>query len=132
MTPLQAADTAREVLAAFPDIRVAALFGSLACGVARPDSDVDVAVQAAKPLAAAQKMALIEAFALAFNRPVDLVDLHTAGQPLLGKIVETGVQCMGTRADWAGLVYRNMVDHEDWVPLQQRILEGRRKAWTNS
>jgi predicted nucleotidyltransferase len=122
-------DLLRQTLLAFPDIKVAALFGSLARGKALPDSDIDIAVQADRPLTAEQKMALIDAIALTFGRAVDLVDFRSAGQPLLDQIVSTGVQCVGTRADWAGLIYRNIIDHEDWVPLQRRILEGRRSAW---
>jgi|SRR5690554_2969575 len=67
-----------ELLADFPHIRVAALFGSMARGTARPDSDIDVAVQADKELRADERIALTEAIALAFNRPVDL---WTCAQP---------------------------------------------------
>lgn len=47
-----------ELLADFPHIRVAALFGSIARGTARPDSDIDVAVQADKELRADERIAL--------------------------------------------------------------------------
>ena len=50
-----------ELLAGFPHIRVAALFGSIARGTARPDSDIDVAVQADKELRADERIALTEA-----------------------------------------------------------------------
>jgi predicted nucleotidyltransferase len=122
----------RELVARFPQIRVAALFGSMARGTARPDSDIDVAVQADKELSADEHIAITEAIALAFNRSVDLVDLRTAGQPLLDQIVRTGIQVIGTRHQWGDLIYRNIMENEDFVPYQKRILEGRRNAWMNN
>lgn len=122
----------RELMPGFPDIQVAALFGSVTQGTAQPDSDIDVAVQASRPLTTDQRIALIEAISLAFNRPVDLVDLRTAGQPLLDQIIRTGVQVTGSRHQWGDLIYRNIMDNEDFVPYQKRILEGRRKAWMNN
>lgn len=122
----------RELLANFPSIRLAAVFGSVAQGTQRPDSDIDVAVQADKPLGANERIAITEAIALAFNRPVDLVDLSTTGQPLLDQIVSSGIQVVGTRHLWGDLIFRNIMENEDWVPYQKRILEGRRKAWMNS
>jgi predicted nucleotidyltransferase len=121
----------RELLTHFPIIRVAALFGSMARGTERPDSDIDVAVQADKALVANERIALTEAIALAFNRPVDLIDLRTAGQPLLDQIVSSGVQVVGKRHLWGDLIYRNIMENEDFVPYQKRILEGRRHAWMN-
>jgi predicted nucleotidyltransferase len=121
-----------ELMARFPQIRVAALFGSMARGTARPDSDIDFAVQADKELSADERIAITEAIALAFNRPVDLVDLRTAGQPLLDQIVSTGKQVVGTRHQWGDLIYRNIMENEDFVPYQKRILEGRRNAWMNN
>jgi hypothetical protein len=76
-------------------------------------------------------MAMIEALALAFGRPVDLVDLKTAGQPLLTQIVTTGKRLLGSDSQWAKIIYRNIMDNEDFVPLQRRILIARQKAWIN-
>ena len=104
----------------------------MARGTARPDSDIDVAVQADTRLTPEERIAITEAIALAFNRPVDLVDLRTAGQPLLHQVVGTGKQVIGTRHLWGDLIYRNIMDHEDFVPYQNRILEERRNAWINN
>lgn len=119
-------------LGRFPEISVAAVFGSAADGTASPGSDVDVAVQASHELDADTKIALIESIALETGRAVDLVDIRRAGQPLLDQIVTRGVQIAGTRQSWAQLIYRNVLDQADFVPYQQRILEGRRSAWINS
>ncbi|WP_111413591.1 type VII toxin-antitoxin system MntA family adenylyltransferase antitoxin [Billgrantia lactosivorans] len=119
-------------LAPFEEIEQVVLFGSLAKGRARPDSDLDLAVEARRPLTSDKKIVLIEALALACSRPVDLVDLKTAGQPLLTQIVTSGVRLKGSDSAWARLVYRNIIDNEDFVPLQQRILKARQAAWINS
>ncbi len=121
-----------EVLATFPDIQLAVLFGSMARGTERLDSDLDLAIQATRPLTVDERMSITEALALAFNRPIDLIDLRTAGQPLLHEIVSGGVQVLGARQLWGDLVYRNVMENEDFVPYQKRILEGRRRAWMNN
>ena len=122
----------RDQLGRFPDIRFAVLFGSMAHAAERPDSDIDVAVQADKRLTADERIAITEALALAFNRPVDLIDLRTAGQPLLDQIVSNGIQVLGPRRYWGELIFRSIMENEDFVPYQKRILEGRRRAWMNN
>jgi len=52
-------------------LELAFVFGSVATGTARDDRDLDIAVQAAQPLSAAQKMALIGGLAEAMGRPVE-------------------------------------------------------------
>lgn len=114
------------------EISVGVVLGSFATGSERIDSDIDVAVQSPRELTVEQKYHLIEAIALAFDRPVDLIDLRTAGQPLLHQILSRGVQLKGSRTDWGDLMFRNIMENEDFVPYQRRILEGRRKAWIES
>lgn len=121
-----------EWAAGCPEIQVAAVFGSMARGTAQPDSDIDIAVQSSRPLTVDQRIELIGSLSLAFDRPVDLVDLRTAGQPLLDQIVRTGIQFVGSKHQWGDLIYRNIMENEDFVPYQKRILEGRRKAWMNN
>lgn len=64
-------------LSRHPEIRLAIVFGSIARGTARADSDIDLAVLASRPLLAEDKMRLIADIAAATGRPVDLVDLRT-------------------------------------------------------
>ncbi len=119
----------QQVLAGFDLVQLAVVFGSVAKGTARPDSDLDIAIEAQEPLLAPQRMALIEALASATGRPVDLIDLKTVTQPLLNQIMQTGVRVVGSsdrHADWAT---RNVFDQADFVPYQQRLLAERRKAW---
>ncbi len=68
-------------------LELAYLFGSLARGSAHPGSDLDLAVLAHPPLSTAERIALIEQLATLAGRPVDLIDLATFGEPLLGEIL---------------------------------------------
>ncbi len=111
-----------------PDIRLAILFGSAAAGSLRPESDVDLAVQCDLPLTAARKAALISSVALISGRPVDLIDLHTAGQPLLGQVLQ-GKRLKGCPQQLAQLALHNVLDRADFLPLIERTLAERRRAW---
>jgi hypothetical protein len=66
----------------------------------RVDSDIDLAVQMAAPLGACEKMELIANTAAATGRPIDLIDLRTVGEPLLGQILKHG-KMMARRAGMA-------------------------------
>ncbi|TAG28755.1 MAG: nucleotidyltransferase domain-containing protein [Burkholderiales bacterium] len=110
------------------DIRLAILFGSAASDRLQADSDVDVAVLAEQPLNAARKAELMSALALITGRPIDLIDLKTTGQPLLGQILQ-GRQLKGSTDLLAQLAYRNVIERSDFLPLIERSLAQRRRAW---
>ncbi|WP_333843962.1 type VII toxin-antitoxin system MntA family adenylyltransferase antitoxin [Limnohabitans sp.] len=119
----------REVLTNFPQITLAIVFGSVASGQAHAQSDLELAVIAAKPLQAAEKIQIIEALALATGRAIDLVDVHSAPQPLLGQVLKHGRRILGSDTAYAQLLYRHLIAQADFVPLQNRILAERRMAW---
>jgi predicted nucleotidyltransferase len=121
--------TVTGVLNAQPAIRLAILFGSLAAGKARADSDIDLAVDAGHHLTAEEKMALIDGLAAATGRPVDLVDLRAAGEPLLGQILKHGKRILGSDAAYAAVITRHLFDQADFLPYRNRILAERRRAW---
>jgi predicted nucleotidyltransferase len=118
-----------DVLATIPGIRLVMLFGSLAKGSATPDSDLDLAVDLGHRLEPDEKKALIEALALATGRPVDLVDLRTAGEPLLTQILRHGQLLHGSVSDYASLLSRHLIDNADFAPYRNRILSERRRQW---
>lgn len=92
MSP-QAPNLGQAILAAIstqPGTGLAILFGSLAAGEGRVESDLDLAVDAGRRLTASEKMALISALAGRTGRPVGLVDIHAVGEPLLGPILQHG------------------------------------------
>lgn len=119
----------RAVLEGFPGLLLAIVFGSVAQGCAKPGSDLDLAVAARHALSAEQKMALINALASRTGRPVDLIDLHTVGQPLLGQIVRHGRRVLGSAAAHGQLISRHLTEQADFTPLLNRILKERRHAW---
>lgn len=101
----------------------------MAAGTARADSDLDIAVDAGRPLDAAAKARLIEMLAAATGRAVDLIDLRTVGEPLLGQILKHGCRIVGSAADQAELIRRHVFDAEDFLPYVERMLRERRRAW---
>ena len=110
-------------------VRLLMVFGSCAKGTARPDSDLDIALDAGQSLTPLQHMSLIGALAETTGRPVDLVDLRTVGEPLLGQILQHGQRIDGSDEVQAQYLTRHLIDVADFVPLQQRILQERRTAW---
>jgi len=120
----------REALAGFPDLRVAILFGSLARGGARAESDIDLAVLASEPLSPSTICEIVSAVAEAIGRPVDLVDLARAGEPLLGEILRHGRFLLESDPEArAELMRRHIFESTDFLPYRRRILAERRRAW---
>ena len=123
------APTIVKVLKHFPEIRTAILFGSMAKGNARPDSDMDLAVDLGTPINSQQKTRLISNLAEASGRPIDLIDLAKAGEPLLGQILHNGKRLTGSDHDFANLLSRHLLDEADFMPYYRRLLAQRRKMW---
>jgi predicted nucleotidyltransferase len=112
-----------------PDMRVAILFGSLASGTERFESDVDLALDRGRPITASEKMTLIREIAEETGRPVDLIDLQTVGEPLLGQILKHGIRILGTNTNYAAIIRKHLFDSADFLPYRNRILQARRNAW---
>lgn len=114
-------------------IKLALIFGSLAKGRTRSDSDVDVAVAADKPLAIGTKIRLIEQLAVLTGRPIDLVDLQLADGLILNQVlVEGRLLFCRDRALYARLMQRMIFDQEDAMRYHRRILAVRRNAWISA
>lgn len=111
------------------DIQLAVVFGSVASDSVGYDSDLDIAIDIGKPMSSNRRKALIDKLARETGRPVDLVDLQKVGEPLLGEIITGGQRILGSREIWANLVSRHLVDQADFLPLRNRVLTERRKAW---
>lgn len=129
--PQEVLDKLTSVLSAQPEIVFATLFGSVARDVARPDSDLDVAVFANTPLTLGRKQRLIRDLAMAFGRPVDLVELRDAGPVVLASALQ-GQRLIGRGgAANAALLSRAWTDAADFLPVRERILRQRLCAWTS-
>lgn len=108
--------------------RLAFVFGSVARGTARPDSDLDIALDLGRPLTADDKLALIDALGAASGRPVDLIDLRRAGVPLMGEILRGGRRLLGDAAAHGALLARHLADVEDFMPAYRRLIDRRLAA----
>lgn len=123
-------DQLRDVLARFPAVVLAVLFGSIVLGRQRADSDLDIAVAGHRALTAAEKIAIIQALAERTGRPVDLVDLKVVAGPLLGQIVRHGRRLLGSDTAYGQLISRHLFEQADFMPYRSRVLADRRSAWT--
>lgn len=113
-----------------PAVRLAVIFGSLARGQLRADSDIDLAVAGAHSLTTTEKQALIESLAQASGRPVDLIDLRTADEPILHQALTTGKLVPGSDRELYGeLISKMLLDDADFGRYRRRILAERRHAW---
>ena len=119
----------REVLAHFPQVALALLFGSVASGCPRADSDLDMAVAAEQALTADEKLAMISALAERTGRPIDLIDLRVVSEPLLGQIVRHGRRVLGSDTSYGELLSRHVFEQADFMPYRARLLEERRMTW---
>jgi uncharacterized protein len=119
----------REVIARFPQITLVVLFGSIASGSYGEDSDLDIAVSAQSPLIQEEKIALVGALAESTGRAIDLIDLNTVTEPLLGQIVRHGRRILGSDTLFGQLIYRHLIEQADFMPYRTRLLAERREAW---
>ncbi|MCP4047041.1 MAG: nucleotidyltransferase domain-containing protein [Gammaproteobacteria bacterium] len=112
----------------YPEFKLAILFGSQATGNVTGDSDIDLALLSDAPISSGMKLQLVEQIGARFGRPVDIVDLFFAAEPILGQVFK-GKRLLGDDATYARLLTRHLINTADFVPLQQRILTERRNAW---
>jgi predicted nucleotidyltransferase len=117
------------VFAQFPAIVLVVLFGSVAKGSQRADSDLDIAVAAKQVLAVNEKIALVGALAESTGRTIDLIDLHMAAEPLLGQILRHGRRVLGSDTLYGELISQHVFEQADFMPYRTRLLAERRKAW---
>jgi predicted nucleotidyltransferase len=122
----------KEILGNHPDILLCILFGSLANGQETFNSDLDIAVAKEKSLQAAEKQVLIEELAVAFGRPVDLIDLQATSGTLLHQILTTGelIFCHDHHL-YAEIIKKMLFNQSDFMPYHDRILKERRERWIN-
>ncbi|MDP6980410.1 MAG: nucleotidyltransferase domain-containing protein [Myxococcota bacterium] len=123
-------DRLRDVLNEFDGIRLAIAFGSVPRDRATASSDLDIALLCEREMSSDLRVKVIEALARETGRPVDLIDLRRAGEPLLGEILATGVRLFSRdESAYAELVRKHLFDATDFLPYRNRILEERRNRW---
>lgn len=112
-----------------PAISCAYVFGSVAKGTAKPNSDIDIAVLSEK-LDANEKLRLIQAIANLTDRAVDWVDLKDIGATVTFEVLN-GIRLLGSDEQHAQLLAKTLVDASDYGLLYERMLSERREAWFN-
>jgi predicted nucleotidyltransferase len=117
-----------QFLSGYPQFKLAILFGSMATGHFTRESDIDLALLSDIPISSSLKLELVEMIGTRFGRPVDIVDLYFAAEPILGQIFK-GKRLLGDDATYARLLTKHLINTADFAPLQQRILDERRNAW---
>lgn len=128
----QALTILKELFGREADIFLCILFGSVLKEQENFDSDIDVAVAGNNPLNAERKQALIEKLALAFERPVDLIDLQVTNGMLLHQILTQGEMAFcDDQPLYAELIKEMLYNQSDFMPYYHRILKERREQWIN-
>ena len=118
-----------QLLSKDDEISQAILFGSMIQGTLKPGSDIDIAIKTVAPLDTQKKINLVESLANLLGRPVDLIDLRTVGEPLLGQILQYGKQIKGNDSYLASLALKHLYANEDFMPYVKRALKERRERW---
>ena len=119
----------RDALARCSNVSLAIIFGSVAAGRPRADSDLDIAVGADQPISLPERIAIIQTLAEVTGRPIDLIDLAAVTEPLLGQILKHGRRVLGSDTSYGKLISRHLIDQADFMPLIDRMLAERRMAW---
>ena len=84
-------EVVRQLLEPIPEIRLAYVFGSMARGEARLQSDLDLAWLTEPPLTLGQESLVVDRLERATGREVQVIDLWRAPPLLLAEIVREGV-----------------------------------------
>lgn len=117
----------RRALEAFPEIRLAILFGSVAEGRLKPDSDLDIAVAGERELTLEDRVSIQDRLASAAGREIDLLDLRAASGVILHQALSRGrLLLVKDHALYGTLISRMLFNQADMMPLTRRILEERR------
>lgn len=123
-----ASDVRAAVLRVLPGILALYVFGSRARGLARVDSDLDLAVLTERPIEPLQLFKARQTLEAALGQDVDLVDLSVASSVLRSEVVNGGVlvyrRDAGQTLDFEARVlgeYAGLLDATR--EIRQRILE---------
>lgn len=88
--PVDTAPLAERIRQIVPGAQFAYVFGSTAAGALRPDSDVDIAVDAGRTLTTDELGRLTAELETLVGRDVDVVDLRRAGPILAMQVLRAG------------------------------------------
>lgn len=111
-------------------LQVVLKIGSYGTARQRPDSDVDLAVSAGRPLSSEERLQLIRAVAGITRRPVDLIDLETVHGLILKQALRHGVSLIPPNpATLEKLLKRMIYEQEDLNPQIHQAKTARVEAF---
>jgi predicted nucleotidyltransferase len=120
----------RRVLADYPQIQIATLFGSAARDALTDCSDMDIAVAAQSRLSLDLCIELGDRLTQALHREVDLIDLQAVSGTILAQSLSHGRLVLKKDAGlYAELIKRLWFNQADMMPYTRRILTERRKRF---
>jgi predicted nucleotidyltransferase len=116
-------DRIREILDRWPGVRLAVLFGSMARGQARPESDLDLGIVAPQ-LDGRDELTLQAQLERSAGRPVDLVRLDRASTLIRWYAARDGILVLARdRREWVGFLARSAGEHADLAPTWRRAAD---------
>lgn len=92
-------------------------FGSQAKGIARPASDIDLAILSREPMPNLRRFELAQELATQLHRDVDLVDLRTASAVMKMQVLSTGT-CLVSQDESARREFE-MYAYSDYARLNE-------------
>ena len=113
---------------AVPGLTALYRFGSAERGMARLDSDIDLAILVDRPLPELRRFELAQELAIQLHRDVDLVDLRSASTVMRMQVLSTGT-CLISGNDAARREFE-MYSYSDYARLNEErreILDGVKK-----
>lgn len=119
------------VLAGFPEIAVAILFGSAVRKRLTAASDIDIGVAAVRTLTIERKLELLAALGRVLPREVDLVDLQAVSGPILQQALSQGVLLKSAPAVYSALIRKMWFNQADMMPLTRMILHRQTRRFVN-
>ncbi|ULA63834.1 MAG: Nucleotidyltransferase domain-containing protein [Nitrospira sp.] len=104
-----------------PELIALYRFGSQAKGTARPDSDIDLAVLAHRPIPRVRLFELAQDLAVQLHRDVDLIDLRAASTVMRMQVLSTGI-CLEASDEPARRTFE-MYAYSDYARLNEERRE---------
>jgi uncharacterized protein len=109
------------------DVVIAWVYGSVAAGKHRDDSDLDLALMGRHPFTAERLVELADKTGRVARREVDIVDMSTAHGTILEEVLTRGVRIScADKGLYEALTKRFIYEQADFMPLYQRLLRERR------
>ncbi len=112
-------------------LRLVVLYGSVAKGGAREDSDVDIAVLGKSVLEFKEIIEIIDEFAAALQiNEIDVKSLHHADPLFRQQVMESGILLYGEELDFAKFkifAFRDYVESKSLFDLKEKLVKKRLK-----